>query len=222
MKISFKFLIFCLIAAFLIVSYHAEVKAQVQAPTAGQSYTIGYLFNLINTNNPQKTSNFICMIPDPNQVQNMPNTSASISSYGANQFGFTSAWVEQNTNTVVTLKQDLVHVQRLINGGVLPSTTNLANLQGKAAYIYAQQLSNNFPKILLYFTAVSPYVYVTPNINKPKVKVNINPYAGKTFNLYITDPCPGSTNWNLIVRFSQPQYYMPAYTNVLSKWKVGN
>jgi hypothetical protein len=143
------------------------------------------------------------MIPDPNQLQNMPYTSASINSYGADRFGFTSAWVAQNKSKRVTLKQDLVHIQRLINGGALPSTANLAQLNGKPAHVFAQQLSNNFAKILLYFTAKSPI-------------------DGKIYNLYITDPCPGSTNWELVGRLPQPQYHIPAYTNVLSHWNVGN
>lgn len=213
MKISLRFLTFCLITTLLITSYRAAVRAAPintpVAPMAGQQYTIAQLFAIINTSNANSglplSSNFI-YTPD------------GVNSYGAAGLGFTAAWA-QNNNTVVTLMQDQWQVQNLKNRGVLPNasvmkalrnaisnastqknTSRLAQLQQISNLL--NNISNNFPKIMLYFNAVSPT-------------------DGRTYNLYITDPCPGNTNWGLIISGRlNPQTNIPAYTNVLSHWSV--
>ncbi len=204
----------------MITSYRAAVHAApiqspIKTPQAGTTYTIAQLFALINANNPMLSSNFI-YTPD------------GINSYSAGRLGFTTEWA-QNNPTSVTLVKDPNQVQNLIKRGVLPNASVMSTLakaisnaskqnaqlatQLTQLKTFLQSLSNNFPKIMLYFNAVSP--------------VN-----GQTYKLYITDPCPGATNWGLILpgttnsglitppRLSPPQNYVPAHTNVLSHWNV--
>ena len=212
MKISLRFLTFCLIATLLMTSYRAAVRAvpiqanMPQAPAAGQQYTIAQLFALINTSNSYRglplSSNFI-YTPD------------GINSYGASGLGFTADWAQNNT-TSVTLIQDQGQVNNLIKRGVLPSASSLTTAAKilsktkKGTPLYKNLVSlqqvlqslKNFPKIMLYFNAVSPV-------------------DGNTYKLYITDPCPGATNWGLILSGRlNPQTNIPAYTNVLSHWNV--
>lgn len=201
MKIDFKVLTFCLIAMLLITSYRTATHAptstgslirqgSIPAPMAGSSWQIKNLFALINTNNPQQSSNFIVTVD-------------GINSYGAAKFGFDAYWAKNNA-TVVTLIRDVAQIKRLVSRGVLPNSSNLsaASLKSRQLGLLFQYISNNFPKIMLYFYAVSPT-------------------DGKTYKLYIADPCPGKTNWSMIIQGRlNPQTSIPAYTNVLNKWWV--
>ncbi|KKQ11449.1 MAG: hypothetical protein US22_C0026G0008 [candidate division TM6 bacterium GW2011_GWF2_36_6] len=220
MNINFKFLTFCLITMLLVASYRTATQAttaprsrttaasksrttssrsslvrqgNIQVPTAGSSWQIKDLFALINKNNPQQNSNFI--ITD--------NTGEN--SYSAGNVGFDANWAKNNT-TSVKLFRDEFQVRKLISRGVLPSPAVLNSLRGNASksqtYQLFKHISDNFPKIMLYFEAVSP----TDN---------------KAYKLYIADPCPGRTNWTMVIQGRlNPQTSIPAYTNVLSKWKV--
>jgi hypothetical protein len=188
---------------FLITSYRTATHAptsssslysirqgNIQAPGAGTRWMIKDLSALINTNNPQGSSNFII-------------TTDGVNSYGAAKFGFDTNWAKDNTN-IVTLNQDIAQIRRLISRGVLPNNSNLstASLKNRQLGLLFKHISNNFPKIMLYFTATSPT-------------------DGKIYKLYITDPCPGKTNWTMVIQGRlNPQTNIPAYTNVLSKWRV--
>lgn len=201
MKIDFKVLTFCLIAMLLVTSYRTATHApsntgslirqgNIPAPMAGSSWKIKDLFALINKNNPQQNSNFII-------------TTDGINSYGASKFGFDADWAKNNT-TVVRLVQDVAQIKKLIARGVLPNNSNLstASLKSRQLGLLFKYISDNFPKIILYFTAVSPI-------------------DGKTYKLYIADPCPGKTNWSMVIQGRlNPQTNIPAYTNVLNKWWV--
>jgi hypothetical protein len=220
MNINFKFLTFCLITILLVASYRTATHAKtaprnrttttskskttssktslirqgsIQVPTAGSSWQIKNLFALINKNNPQQTSNFI--ITD----------STGANSYSAASVGFDADWAKNNTTSVKLFRDDF-QVRKLISRGVLPSPAVLNNLRKNASksqtYQLFKHISDNFPKIMLYFEAISP----TDN---------------KAYKLYIADPCPGRTNWTMVIQGRlNPQTSIPAYTNVLSKWKV--
>lgn len=221
MNINFKFLTFCMITMLLVVSYRTATHAKtaprsrtdtapksksttsskpslirqgnIAAPKSGSSWKIKDLFALINKNNPQQNSNFI--ITDD----------TGTNSYSAQNVGFDANWAKNNTTTVKLFRDDF-QVRKLVSRGVLPSPAILNALRENTpkAQIYQlfKHISDNFPKILLYFEAVSP----TDN---------------KKYKLYITDPCPGKTNWTMVTQGRlNPQTSIPAYTNVLSKWKV--
>lgn len=166
-------------------------QGNIQAPTAGSSWQIKNLFALINKNNPQQTSNF--MITD----------STGENSYSASSVGFDKDWAKNNT-TSVQLYRDDFQVRKLVSRGVLPNSANLAaaSIKNRQLGLLLRHISDNYPKLMLYFEAVSP----TNN---------------KTYKLYIADPCPGKTNWGMVIQGRlNPQTNIPAYTNVLSKWKV--
>ena len=218
MNINFKFLTFCLITILLVASYRTATHAKtaprnrttttskskttssktslirqgsIQVPTAGSSWQIKDLFALINKNNPQQNSNFI--ITD----------STGENSYSAGNVGFDANWAKNNTTSVKLFRDDF-QVRKLISRGVLPNSANLtaASLKSRQLGLLFKHISDNYPKLMLYFEAVS----LTDN---------------KTYKLYIADPCPGKTNWTMVIQGRlNPQTSIPAYTNVLSKWKV--
>lgn len=217
MNINFKFLTFCLITVLLVASYRTATQAvittkgksntknlttssntpslirqgNIQVPTAGSSWQINDLFTLINKNNPQQTSNF--MITD----------STGENSYSAESVGFDKAWAKNNT-TYVKLYRDDFQIRKLVSRGVLPNSATVAaaSIKSRQLGLLFKHISDNYPKLMLYFEAISP----TNN---------------KKYKLYLADPCPGKTNWKMVIQGRlNPQTNIPAYTNVLSKWKV--
>jgi len=220
---------------------YAIKQGRISFPKAG-TYKLGSLFALINgldrnlknevvfsdTNYPNLNSTFIITDKDGKN------------SYSAKNVGFDKAWAKANANKDVRLTSDPAHVNNLKARGVLPSNLLLNDLnklirgqmlpknsplsglnynknnRNAAAYVnqytnaynLLKHIADNFSKITLYFEAVSPIA---------------NPKDGKfhTYKLYIADPCPGATNWMMIIQGRlNPQLNIPAYTNVLSRWNV--
>ena len=91
-----------------------RVKIPVPSTT---THTVGYLHDLINTNNPSKTSNFLIAMDgrDPITHEEAKNwgTSGIGGSASARKIGLNKGWIEDNQNMIVTLYEDKALVRHL-------------------------------------------------------------------------------------------------------------
>ncbi len=94
---------------------------KLPVPVAGKEYTLGALFNLINTNNASGNSNFLVL--DKNGV-----------SRSASTVGVSLSYIQENADTMVQLNADTERISQLTSKGVLTSKT-----------------APQYSKILLYF-----------------------------------------------------------------------
>jgi hypothetical protein len=132
-------------------------------PSVGVTYTLGQLFNLINTSNPNKTSNFIFptlhgkVMTDaqcwPSQGDLLTaSVSASSVDFG-NGVIINGPWIEKNSNLQIQLAADPILLNFLVTNGRV-----------------AKKDQQSYGRILLYGL------------------ININ---GTNYRLYLNDPFPG-------------------------------
>lgn len=169
------------------------VNGKIVLPVPGNTYSIQRLFNLINANNPRKTSNFITLIgankqpiDDSHCWQTIPQIKGSAS---ASVIGITSAWIKQNGATKVQVFQDEELIKFLNDDGRLDSTTK-----------------DLYKKILLYFK-----VPIVSSIKDPITGNNqsITVY----YRCYLNDPYPGRIKRSVL--FST----IPV-ASIINKWNV--
>lgn len=167
-------------------------QGNIPAPKAGQSYALGYLFNLINTNNPdkdnpEKCSAFLIYFDNPSR------------SASGKDYGFDKAWMDSNKDLQVVLSADPGLIQKMVEVGAFPDASKIPTYKAVGWADVFSYVMDKFPKLLLYFTAVSPK-------------------DGQTYKLYIIDPWPQnggiSINPNL-----KPEQACRAY-RLLMDWKV--
>ncbi len=121
--------------------------AGIPVPAVGTSYTVQALLDLINTNNPNDTSNFIVPINASGAVMmnqdcsgdGIKNIAGSKSVGGAGLSGI----IQANLTTNVTLNADPMLIAHLGSTGVLNTVT-----------------SPQYTKILLYFTLAGYRFYI--------------------------------------------------------------
>lgn len=171
----------------------ALVTGKISVPAVGTTYSLQYLFDLINTNNPQKTSNFLIPIGQNGQPiddshcwQANPQITGSAS---ASKLGITPQWVQQNGATSVQLAGDEELITFLYSDGRLNDATK-----------------EQYQKILLYFKV-------------PIVSSVQNPATGQAqsitlyYRCYLNDPYPGRIVRSLSFSIS------PA-ASIISRWGV--
>ena len=129
-----RFLVIFIICSLGVVHYSLVVakskkssrkttKTGMPVPIAGKQYTIGSLFNLINTYNPSKNSNFLVAIKG-NQVLTDDQDSTSLDgSASADRMQIVDlAWIKTNGNMTITLLEDENLANFLVSDGRVSST----------------------------------------------------------------------------------------------------
>ncbi len=94
---------------------------KLPVPVAGKEYTLGALFNLINTNNASGNSNFLVL-------------DSKGASRSASTVGVSLSYIQENADTTVQLRTDDDRITQLTSKGVLTTKT-----------------ASQYSKILLYF-----------------------------------------------------------------------
>jgi hypothetical protein len=155
----------CLLALFLFT--HFAGGAKLLTPIPGRQYTIGKLFDLINTNNPAKTSNFLVLTQK--------------GTVSAAQFGFDQNWINAARASRVTLQKDDGQITVLINTKQLDAKTK--NTYGKILLFFTvKDAKGNLLKLYLN----DPW----PGLPKKAGSRSINPAADilKSWDLTKTLP----------------------------------
>jgi hypothetical protein len=157
----------CFGAAAIIaqpVVHHGRAVAKPGIPSVGVPYTLGQLFNLINTANPNGTSNFI--LPSANNKvmtheQCWPSRGALLDgSVSASNVNFNGVvvnkdFIQENQNLSVQLNADATLIDFLTRDNRLSP---------------AAGISKNYAQILLYFVLA---------------------IHGTNYRFYLNDPFPG-------------------------------
>jgi len=201
MKINFGakccFLVVGVIGLLVVVNDFAQnMPVKIPVPQAGKLYTIGYLFDLINTNDPNKLSNFAVPATGTSEANAQPipdsqcwpangaNLTTEVDA-GHSAIGLTPDKLNAKTglaalrNIQVTLQQDPVLIAALskkLNPNIpfnqQPPTSGCLIPQAISANgVQIQANASQYQKILLYF------LYTNPN-------------NGNTYRLYINDVLP--------------------------------
>lgn len=165
----------------------------LRAPKADSVTTVGALFDLINTNNPSKTSNFIVFVPG-----NPP------SSKSAGNFGLSLEYLKASNSSgkpgilrdlQVTVKADDTGIIQIMQQrGSFPKTTDLTQALAYGWQTVFQYTIDNFPKILLYFQL--PDLTTLPADTQSAIPDSLK-YNWKQ-KFYLVDPWPQTDpiKWN--------------------------
>lgn len=164
----------------------------IPAPKAGGQYTLGQLFDLINTNNPDKNNPDKCSL----FLTFFDNPARSVS---GKDVGFDKAWIDKNRNLQVVLSSDQDLIQKMISAGAFPVSDNMNAYRAVGWADVFSFLMDKFPKLLLYFTLASPK-------------------DGQIYKLYIIDPWPQGSNIVLNSNL-KPEQACRAY-RLLMDWRV--
>lgn len=175
------------------VSY-SRGQILLKAPEAGSTTTIGTLFDLINTNNAAKTSNFLIFVPGSRPSSKSAGTvGLPLELLKEPAAGITASGILRNIQ--VTIKADDSGIIKLMeNIGAFPKISNLTQAMAYGWGDIFTYVIENYPKILLYFQL--------PDINTLSTDVqNAIPQDLKNNwnqKFYIIDPWPQSSPivWN--------------------------
>lgn len=162
--------VLCVINFFSTESVYTATKIPV--PTVGTQYTLGYLFSLINTNNPSSTSNFLIALSGQQAIP--ANKAWSIKPTGsgsASRVGMTTSWVTANKTLKVTLKTDPVLISYLQSIGQLLS--NEASLYQKILLYFEYRMSSSGPLYRFYLN--DPFPGLIRSVTTTTGRVTINP-----------------------------------------------
>jgi hypothetical protein len=147
---------------------------------------------LINTNNPgrdnaESCSAFLIYFDNPSR------------SASGKDYGFDKAWVDSNKNLQVVLNADPGLIQKMVAVGAFPDASKIEVYRAVGWADVFNHVINKFPKLLLYFPAISPK-------------------DGQTYKLYIIDPWPQSGAITLNPNL-KPEQSCRAY-RLLMDWRV--
>ncbi|MFA6526986.1 MAG: hypothetical protein WCT20_01030 [Candidatus Babeliales bacterium] len=157
------------------------VKGKLNTPVAGSSYTIKYLYDLINAKNKNKTSNFLVPvgtngrpIDDSHCWQNPPQISGS---KPVSALGITPAWIQKNGSMSVQLFEDRDLIKFFFSEKPYPRLD--ATTRAK------------YQKILLYF--------IVPIDTRVKNQATGKIQQGTvSYRCYLNDPYPGRMRGSLL------------------------
>lgn len=205
MKLNFKFLTFCLIATLLAISYRPEMFATKKKPLGYKPKTSTAAISLAKVPVPKTIKQGTIIAPKA-------GTSATINelltlikpayfvvyenkaSRSAHNFPALDTWLQENLNTTVTLKNNPQQISLIQQNGALPTQTYINNLSKYPALKnFLQTVLNRYSKLLVSFSVT---------------------VDGKEYNVFLADPWPGK------IKIGGRIFSVPAYTNVLTKWKV--
>lgn len=111
-----------------------RILAKPAIPSTSKTYTVQQLLNLINSNNPNQSSEFIVAAGKSGTLKATDKITGIVGSQSASRASLAST-IQSNLNTSVKLNADPDLIELLVKNGVLDSTTQ-----------------TQYSKILLYFT----------------------------------------------------------------------
>ncbi|KKQ32694.1 MAG: hypothetical protein US49_C0006G0145 [candidate division TM6 bacterium GW2011_GWF2_37_49] len=173
----------------------SKIKGQqlLLAPSSGDVRKLGYLFNLINTNDPvNQRSRFQVFVPG-----NPPKSKSS------DNFGVTKNWIQANKDLSVSIKNEDTDgiISKMQSVGAFPKDSDLEKAKAYGWGDIFKYTIDNFSKILLYFTI--------PGFNDTDKK---------PIKFYLINPWPQSSkiSWN---RNIAPEQACRAYRELMN-WKL--